>query len=371
MLTIEAARAAVQKTRSERSLRFYLQSVSWPVIEPNTLFRPGWHIDAMCSHVQGVFEGDIRNLLITVPPRHTKSIIVSVAAPSWAWTKTPELRLLYASFSYDLSLEHGVLARRIILSDTYQHHWGTKYQLSYDQNVKSFYENDKRGYRISTSVGGTVTGRGGDIIVLDDPHNLQTIDSDLDRQSVLHFWRHTWSSRLNDPKTGRRIVVMQRGHEEDLAALIMDTGGDEWVHLNLPTEYEPTPWVDIKANVAYIRGSVATQAERDEYQIQTEAQHYDLHIVNQVRVNPLGWRDPRTENGELLNPERFGPTEVAQAKRDLGPRGYAPQHQQRPQPMGGGLFRRENVKIISPYELPRLPFSEVRGWDFAATEEAL
>jgi predicted phage terminase large subunit-like protein len=367
LLTVESVREAVHKTKSERSLRYYLEHITWPVIEPQTQFRGGWHIDAMCDHCAALIDNKIRNLLITVPPRHTKSIIASVAMPSWAWAKYPELRFLYASFSSDLSLEHAVLSRRIIASARYQKYWGEVFQLTSDQNVKSFFENSKRGYRISSSVGGTVIGRGGDILGLDDPHNLQDIDSDIARVEVLRFYQHVWSGRFNDPKTGRRLVIMQRGHETDLAAHIIETASEAWCHLNLPTEYEKTPWVEVKGNVAIFKGNVATEEERLAFEISHDDLPPDIMLRNEIRVNPLGWKDPRTVEGELLNPDRFGPDEIANAKRDLGPTGYATQHQQRPMPLAGGLFQRSKVQIIRPEELPKLRWAECRGWDQAAS----
>jgi predicted phage terminase large subunit-like protein len=371
LLTVKTIAEAVTKTKAERNLRYYLEHVCWPVIEPQTEFKGGWHIDAMCEHCAALVDNQIRNLLITVPPRHTKSIIASVAMPSWGWVKYPELRFLYASFSADLSLEHAVLARRVIQSKRYQRYWGDRVQLQGDQNVKSFYENSRRGYRISSSVGGTVIGRGGDILGLDDPHNLQDIDSEQARLEVLRFYQHVWSGRFNDPKTGRRLVIMQRGHELDLAAHIMESSGAAWTHLNLPTEYEPTPFVEVKGNVAILKGAVATEEERLRFEIRQEDLPPDILLRNEIRVNPLGWKDPRTQIGELLNPDRMGPDEVANAKRDLGPMGYATQHQQRPMPLSGGMFKRSKVQIVRPEELGSLEwkgrFSECRGWDQAST----
>jgi len=366
-LTVAAVDDALVKTKAERKLRYYLEHIAWPVIEPLTTFRPGWHLDAMCDHAQALSESKIRNLLVTIAPRHTKSIVMSVALPSWAWATIPELRFLYASFSADLSLEHAVLSRRVIMSEKYQRFWGQTYQLTSDQNVKSFYENSRRGYRISASVGGTVIGRGGDILALDDPHNLATIDSDLERHGVIHFYQHVWSGRFNDPKTGRRLLIMQRGHEGDLAEHVMSTSGEQWTHLNLPTEYEPTPMVEVKGNVAILRGSCATEEERDSFEVDQTQLPEDVIVRNEIRVNPLGWKDPRTIPGELLNPDRFGPDEIANAKRDLGPMGYATQHQQRPMPLSGGMFKRDRVKVIQLTDLPKGPYSECRGWDQAAS----
>ena len=367
-LTVSAVDDALTKTKAERSLRYYLEHIAWPVIEPLTTFRSGWHLDAMCDHAQALSQSQIRNLLVTIAPRHTKSIVMSVALPSWAWTTISSLRFLYASFSADLSLEHAVLSRRVIQSDRYQRFWGQTYQLTSDQNVKSFYENSKRGYRISASVGGTVIGRGGDILALDDPHNLATIDSDLERQGVIHFYQHVWSGRFNDPKTGRRLLIMQRGHEGDLAEHVMSTSGEQWTHLNLPTEYEPTPFVEVKGNIAILKGSCASEDERDSFEIDHTELPADVIVRNEIRVNPLGWKDPRTHPGELLNPDRFGPDEIANAKRDLGPMGYATQHQQRPMPLTGGLFKRDRAKILQLTDLPKGHYAECRGWDQAASE---
>ena len=139
LLTVNAINDAVVKTKSERSLRYYLEHIAWPTIEPQTHFHGGWHIDAMCDHGQALIDNQIRNLLVTVPPRHTKSHHRQVALPSWAWAMFPELRFLYASFSADLSLEHAVLSRRVIQSSATSSSGARRVQLTSDQNVKSFY----------------------------------------------------------------------------------------------------------------------------------------------------------------------------------------------------------------------------------------
>jgi predicted phage terminase large subunit-like protein len=303
------------------SLRQYLEAM-WPIIEPETVFVPGWHLDAICEHLEAVVRGEIRNMLITLPPRHTKSMCVSVALPTWAWTRRPELRFLYASYSGSLSTEHAVLSRRVINSVWYQQRWGSLFRLTTDQDVKTHYENTRRGYRISTSVGGTVTGHGADLLVCDDPHNLEEIYSEAMRRTVVQWYRQVWSTRLNDPKHGCRIVIMQRGHQQDLAAELLEQG---YEHLNLPTEYEPT-----------------------------------------TRVTGIGWSDPRAECGALLCPQRFGPEEVAAAKRTMGAYAYAAQHQQRPVPEGGGMFKREWFEIVEA--LPATGLTSCRFWDCAGSE---
>src|SRR5574337_31742 len=288
---------------ARRSLRTYLEWI-WPMVEPSTRFIPGWHLDAICEHLEAVTRREIRHLLITVPPRHTKSLICSVAWPTWAWATDPALRFLFASYAADLSTEHAVLSRRVIESARYQAAFGHRVILMTDQNIKTHYENTARGYRISTSVGGSATGRGADHLVVDDPHNLEEISSEAKRSDVIRWHDQVWSTRLNDPERGTRVIIMQRGHEQDLGAHLLTQGG--YVHLNLPTEYEPTTW-----------------------------------------VSPIGWHDPRTEAGDLLNAQRFGPAAIADAKLRLGSYGYAAQHQQHPSPQEGGLIKRQWWRFYS------------------------
>lgn len=310
---------AIDAEFARRSLRTYLEWI-WPIVEPSTPFIPGWHLSAICEHLEAVTRREIRHLLITVPPRHTKSLICSVAWPTWAWATNPALRFLFASYAADLSTEHAVLSRRVIESARYQSAFGHRVVLTTDQNIKTFYENTARGYRISTSVGGAATGRGGDATIIDDPHSLKEIHSEPIRSEVLRWHDQVWSTRLNDPEHGGRVVIMQRGHEQDLGAHLLARGG--YVHLSLPSEYEPTTF-----------------------------------------VSQIGWKDPRKKPGELLCPARVGPGAIAEAKRDLGSYGFAAQHQQRPSPAEGGLIKRHWWKF---YTTRPAQFDEMlQSWDMA------
>jgi predicted phage terminase large subunit-like protein len=279
----------------ESSLRLYAKS-AWPLVEPSTRLIWGWHLDAICEHLEAVTAGEIRNLLITIPPRSGKSTLVSVMWPTWSWITRPELRWLFVSYAQTLSTRDALRSRRVIQSAWYQQRWGDRFHLAGDQNKKMRYDNDHTGYRIASSVGGSNTGEGGSIIVADDPNNMQEIHSETIRHGVLTWWDEVMSSRLNDPKTGARVIIQQRGHENDLAGHALQQG--VYTHLNLPMEYEPTT--------------------------------YRFH-GNTV--------DPRTEPGELLCPERIGVTENEALKVQLGSGPYAGQYNQRPGPAGGGLFK--------------------------------
>jgi hypothetical protein len=146
---------------AERRLRHFVRE-AWGVIEPFTIFKANWHIDAICDHLEAVEAGQIRNLLVTMPPRMMKSLTISVFYPAWRWINQPGMRFLYASYSQDLATVHSIATRRVIESDWYQARWRHRFALADDQNLKTRFENDQRGARYSTSVGGVVTGIGAD-----------------------------------------------------------------------------------------------------------------------------------------------------------------------------------------------------------------
>lgn len=148
----------------ERSLLEFVRQ-AWHVVEPGTDFVEGWHIEAICLHLEAVSRGEIRDLLINMPPRHMKSLLVAVFWPCWEWTRRPETRFLFSSYAQKLSTRDSLKCRRILESPWYQERWGERFALTSDQNEKMRFENNRTGYRIATSVGGTTTGEGGDVLV--------------------------------------------------------------------------------------------------------------------------------------------------------------------------------------------------------------
>jgi hypothetical protein len=253
------------------------------------VFIPGRHIDAIIDHLEAVSYGHIRRLLINVPPRHMKSLLVSVFWPAWEWTRWPERRFLYSSYAANLSTRDSLVCRRLIESPWYRARWGHIFVLTGDQNVKTRFENNRSGYRLSTSVGGSVTGEGGDRLVCDDPHKVDEVLSDSIRTATLDWWDTVMSTRVNDPKATAMVVVMQRCHQQDLSGHLLEQG--DWEHLCLPAEYE-----------------------------------------GPSRATSIGFTDWRKEPGELLWPERFGRKEIDDLKVSLGSYGAAGQLQQRPSP---------------------------------------
>lgn len=313
--------AELDRVECEESLYDFLMS-GWQYIDPAP-FTPGWVIEAVAEHLQAVCDGEIRRLLINIPPRCSKSSLTSVAFPAWVWaqryrspTSGPGVQFLHASYAQSLSLRDSVKCRRLIESPWYQRLWGERFGLTGDQNTKTRFDNTLGGSRLSTSVGSALTGEGGSIIVVDDPNAAQEAFSEATIESTIEWWDGALSTRLNDPKTGAFIVIQQRLSEEDLTGHILSKEADNWTHLCLPMRYEP---------------------ERS-------------------YVTSIGWQDPRTEAGELLWPERFGEPEVVTLEKQMGPWTAAGQLQQRPEPKGGGIIKRDWWQLWPEEAYPPMDF---------------
>lgn len=307
----------------EEDLYSFLQA-SWQYIDPSP-FVPGAPIQAVCEHLQYVADGYIKRLVINIPPRCAKSSTTSVAFPAWVWaqprkyhgpTSGPGVQFLHASYAQQLALRDSVKCRRLIESPFYQGFWGDRFKLMGDQNTKTRFDNSMRGSRLSTSVGSALTGEGGDIIVVDDPNAAQEAFSEATIESTIEWWDSALSTRLNNPKTGAFVVIQQRLSEQDLTGHILEKDEGDWCHLMLPMRYEP------------------------------ERSYYNL----------IGWKDWREEEGELLWPDRFGEREVDLLERQLGPYAAAGQLQQRPEPKGGGIIKRDWWKLWERDEYPRFDY---------------
>lgn len=300
--------------------------LGWHLIEgASTPYVSNWHIDAICEHLMGVSAGHIKRLAIAVPPRHMKSVSVSVTWPAFDWIDRPWRRFLYASYAHALSIRDSVRCRRILASDWYRKRWGESHNLTEDQNTKIRFDNDKSGFRLSTSVTGMLTGEGADVIVVDDAHNVLEAESEKKRNRVLEWWDEAMSSRLNDQKTGAYVLIQQRVHERDLLGHVMSKESEDWTYLCLPAEFEPD--------------------------------------------HPHRWfRDPRKETGELLWPAHVPRKELDRLKARLGIYAAAGQLQQRPSPREGGIFKRSWFPIV---EVAPHDTRWVRGWDLAGSEKKL
>lgn len=226
---------------ARRSLKEFMK-LFWSYVEPAYEFKDNWHIDVLCDHLANIFE--IKNLLITIPPRCTKTLLTGVFFPAWTWANTPETRFFFTSYGLELSLDASVKCRELIQSELYQRLY-PNVRIKVDQNAKERFDNTKSGSRLVGSVGGVTTGMGGDILLVDDAHNVKKAQSEVERDNTIRWFQTAFFNRLNDPAHGARIVIGQRVHRQDLAGYIIENYKDEWTHINLPWDYNHNESISI------------------------------------------------------------------------------------------------------------------------------
>lgn len=277
------------------------------IVSPNKDFLNNWHIELIAKYLKACQDGDIKRLIINIPPRHLKSISVAVAFPAWLLGHNPSERILCASYSQNLALKHSLDCRAVVQHPFYKELFPETILVD-DQNTKSKFMTTERGFRYATSVGGTATGEGGNFLIIDDPLSANNSYSEAFRNTANQWFDQTFSTRLDDKKKGCIIVVMQRLHEDDLTGHLLAKEG--WEHLKIPLV-----------------------AEEDET--------YSIR----------GYEYKRKE-GELLHEERMGHQEVIQAKIDSGDKGFSGQYQQSPVAAGGNIIKNEWIRTYK--ELPHV-----------------
>ena len=288
-------------------------------------FDPNWHVEAMCYRLQNIAEGGSDRLLITVPPRHLKSICTAVALPAWLLGRDPTRRVLVASYGQDLATKHARDFRTVIEADWYRDIF-PRMRIDRRKNTESEIVTTAQGGRKAVSVGGSVTGFGADFIVVDDLMKAIDASSVTARQAVKEFYDQTLLSRINDQRSGAIVAIQQRLHEDDLAAHLIEKG--DFVHLNLPA-------IAVEdADVSLYNGA-----------------------VHRRRKDDLLW--PEREPSEVL--ERI--------RRDMGSGPFSAQYQQNPVPPDGNRIRWEWFKTYD--ERPPRDFFQliVQSWDTAMTDE--
>ena len=273
---------------------------AWHLIEGERALRWSWHLDAICDHLQALHEDRLgkRKLLVNVPPRTSKSTIVTVMFPCWVWTQNPNLSFYFASYAFNLSRDHAYKRRVILESQWYTERWGDKVELLGDRNNIAEVGNTARGIMYTASITGTITGKGGDYLILDDPNSAEQMESEVQRASTLRWIDVTWSTRMNDPNNYREIIIQQRTHTQDVTGHVLSKSADLWIKLIIPMEFDP-----------------------------------DKRCTTPI------WCDPRTVKNQLLDEERFPRAFIEQKKIDLGPYFYAGQYGQEPYPLGGGIIK--------------------------------
>lgn len=297
--------------------------LAWPVLEPSTPLRWGWALDAICEHLEAVTRGQITRLLMNVPPGSMKSLLTGVIWPAWEWGPAglPHHRFVGTAHEEQLAIRDSRKCRDLIKSEWYQRLWPLA--LASDLDGKREFGNVSKGVRQARAFT-SMTGVRGDRVILDDPISADAANSEAKLKAAEIAFLETLPTRVNS-EASAIVVIMQRLHERDVSGIILDKGLP-YVHLRIPMRFE------------------------EEHRCTTS----------------IGWTDPRTQEGELMFPERFAEKQVAELEQTLGEYGSAGQLQQRPAPRGGGICKPGQMGVVDA--VPANAGQWVRAWDLAASK---
>src|SRR5882757_6956789 len=269
-------------------------------VSPGDMFLPNWHIDAMTYAAELVIAGEVHRLIATVPPRHLKSIVFSVALPAFLLGQDPTKRIICVSYSNELAIKHAIDFRAVMTSDWYRCVF-PKTKVSREKDTQYETMTTARGYRYATSLGGTLTGRGADLIVLDDPQKPEEALSEAHRNSAGQWFDTTLLSRLDSKSEGAVVMVMQRLHEDDLAGRLLEKGG--WEHLKI--------------------AAIAEQEER----ITVGRRHIHKRTA-----------------GTVIDSRRESLEDLEHLRQSMGELFFSAQYQQEPIPLAGNIIKAEWFK---------------------------
>jgi len=316
----------------EQHLRLFVAE-AWKILEPVAKLEWSWHLDLICEYLTLIKKNTLKEvcaqasegIIFNVPPRTMKSLLISVFFPVWLWATDPARRFMFVSYSEKLSVQHSIFRRFVMESDWYRERWGEMFSLVKSQNAKYHYENTKRGSMFSTGMQATATGLGGDVLIFDDPLNPDQALSQAERETVNLRFDSTFRSRINNPATGVKIVIMQRLHELDLTGHILSKEVGRWLHLKLPA-------------------------------IAESEQNFKFPISKETKL-----RVP----GDLLWPERLPRNFLDGQRIGMGSWAFNGQYQQEPAPLEGGIIQREWIRFYREFPV-KFDFM-VQSWDCTFT----
>jgi predicted phage terminase large subunit-like protein len=297
-------------------------------LNPQARLAMNWHLLVIAEKLAAVRQGKIRRLIINLPPRHLKSLFASIAFPAWCLGHDPSAQILCVSYAQDLADKFARDCRSIMMSPWYRRIFPTR--LAPQRQAVQEFITTRQGYRLATSTGGVLTGRGADFILIDDPLKPEDALSEVLRRAANEWYNHTLYSRMNDKRHGAIVIIMQRLHEDDLVGHVL--AQEEWEVLRFPAIAE------------------------------TE----EVHQIETI----WGQESFRRRGGEALQPDREPLETLDGIRRTIGPYNFAGQYQQSPAPLGGGLVKAEWFKRYRENDWPE-PFERiVQSWDTAnkATE---
>ena len=294
-------------------------------VSPGVEYLDNWHIEAIAYALERCITGEINRLVITMPPRYMKSICASVALPAFLLGRDPTARIICASYSKELAHKHAADSQMVMASDWYARAFPETAK-SLKTMTQSELVTTLNGSRLATSVGGMLTGRGGNWLIIDDPHKADEVHSDKLRQSVIDWFEQVAATRLDDKDKGVIIVIQQRLHQGDLAGVVLDKG--HYYHLNL-----------------------AAIAEEEV----------------EIPIGPEKFVHRRCD--DILHPARHSLEDLMQLKLEMGEYAFASQYQQRPSPLGGGLVKWSWFNTYHWMKHPMHAEYVVQSWDTATTAE--
>lgn len=310
-----------------KNFRYFVQR-AWPLIVPGRQIKWNWHLEHYCVLAEALKAFEISDLGLCVPPRSSKSTIFSVLFPCWCWLDSPHLQFLCTSHKESLAVRDSVASRTLIRTKWYQERYWDKFQLVGDQDEKHKYRNDHSGQRYAQGILAGITGEGGDIQIIDDPHDAEKAQSEQERQNVIDAIDNKLATRFNDFEKRARLIVMQRLHEKDAVGHLVEKLGGDFTVVTIPMQYEgkkillPSPYLE----------------------------------------------DPREVIGESIDPKRFPDTVIKKLERAMGEFAFQSQMQQNPTPKGGGLIKNKWWHKYSEEKLPEFEYV-IMAVDGAFTEQ--
>jgi predicted phage terminase large subunit-like protein len=319
---VNASERAILEVVLRNDLTAFTQRCFQTVV-PGQQFLPNWHIEAITHELERIRRREIRRLIVTLPPRNLKSICASVAFPAFVLGHDPAIRIVCASYSQDLTAKHARDCRVVMESAWYRQLFPHT-RIDPRKNTEAEFETTARGYRLGTSVGGTLTGRGGNLIIIDDPLKPAEAMSETKRAAVSEWYDTTLSSRL-DSKIGDAIVlIMQRLHVDDLVGHVLEKG-PTWIHLNLPAIADSSQDVELGSGTTY-----------------------------------------RRDIGDVLHPEREPLAVLDELKAAMGSQAFSAQYQQAPVVPGGVLIKGAWFGSYTRLPEPNREARIVQSWDTAS-----
>lgn len=305
----EAAKILLWRRNLRNNLSPFIKQV-FETVSAGDAYLHNWHIDCIAEHLEAVYKKQILRLIINIPPRYLKSISATVAFPAWVLGKNSSEKIMAASYSHFLAYKHSQDCRTVLQSEWYNQVFPNTI-LKFGQVEKRKFETIDQGHRTAVSVGGTTTGLGGNILIVDDPIDPEKSFSETERLKANRWLDLTFSTRLDDKKTGAIIIVMQRLHQDDCCGHAIKKDKDRWTVLKLPGEYQKRTIIEFK----------------------------EVNNLGEVKK-----RKRTLKKNTLLHSDYEGRSEIEQQKKTLGTYGFSSQYQQNPTPEGGGIIKLEWFK---------------------------